>query len=106
MDRYWESTGPAESARALHRPTDSERATFLLSSLDPRDGRTEAGAGEVSADTLTASPGVGRLTESDIGNLSGLLDQEMAPNTMRSYRSQWRNFLAWAMRRGVPALWE
>ena len=49
-------------------------------------------------------PDASQLTESDVGNVSGLLDHEIAVNTMRSYRSQWRNFLSWTMRRGVPAL--
>ncbi len=50
------------------------------------------------------SEGAAQLTESDVVNLAGLLDHEVARNTVRSYRSQWGSFLAWAMRRGVPAL--
>lgn len=43
------------------------------------------------------------LSESDAQNLNGLFRHEVSPNTIRSYRSQWRSFVAWATARRVPA---
>ncbi|WP_419933097.1 tyrosine-type recombinase/integrase [Candidatus Poriferisodalis sp.] len=44
------------------------------------------------------------LTESDAENLNGLFRHEVTHNTIRSYRSQWRRFAAWATTRGARAL--
>ena len=105
MDGFSKVTGPEERAAPLRPSTDSEWITFVLSSRDPSNGRTETDGGSGSADTLIASPAsVDQLTESDLGNLGELLDHEVARNTMRSYRSHWRHFHAWAMERGVSAL--
>ena len=51
-----------------------------------------------------AIPDVVLLTESDAENLSGLFRHEITPNTIRSYRSQWRSFVTWAAARRVPAV--
>ena len=105
MDRFREVTGHAARAAPLRSRTDSEWATLVLRNPGLSHSRPEADEGKVEADLLAASSrGAGQLTESDIGNLRGLLDHEIARNTMRSYRSQWKRFLAWSMRRGVPAL--
>ena len=42
------------------------------------------------------------LAESDAANLNALLRHEVSPNTIRSYRSQWRSFVTWAAARRVP----
>ena len=105
MDRFWDVTGPAERAAPNRLRTDSEWLAFVLGSRDPSNGRTETDVGSVGVDAPIASPtGVDQLTESDLGNLSELLDHEIAWNTMRSYRSHWRHFLAWAIGRSVSAL--
>ena len=44
------------------------------------------------------------LAESDAQNLSGLSRHEVTPNTIRSYRSQWRSFVTWTAARSVPAV--
>ena len=44
------------------------------------------------------------LTEADIGNLNAVLGHEIAENTMKNYRVQWRSFIVWAVGKGVRAL--
>ena len=87
---------------AASQPADSAYGTFLPVKRAPRDSRD---ADRAAAGAPLAAPEyASQLSESDIGNLTGLLDHEMAPNTVRNYRSQWLTFRTWAMRRGVPPL--
>ena len=71
---------------------------------------TEHGSGnrrasDASTHAPLGSPGSARgLSESDVGNLAGLLDHEMAANTLRNYRSQWLAFRSWAIGRGESPL--
>ena len=44
------------------------------------------------------------LTEADIDNLNAVLDHEIAENTMKNYRVQWRSFIVWAVGKGIQAL--
>ena len=44
------------------------------------------------------------LTEADIDNLNAVLDHEIAENTLKNYRVQWRSFIVWAVGKGVRAL--
>ena len=44
------------------------------------------------------------LTESDLDNLTAVLDHEIAPNTMRNYRVQWNSFIIWAAGKGIRTL--
>ncbi|WP_420437844.1 tyrosine-type recombinase/integrase [Candidatus Poriferisodalis sp.] len=44
------------------------------------------------------------LTDSDAHNLKGLFGHEVTPNTVRSYRSQWRSFVTWAVARRFPTV--
>ena len=44
------------------------------------------------------------LTQSDVGNLNAVLEHEIAHNTMKNYRIQWKIFTRWALSKGVPAL--
>lgn len=114
MDRLWEAPHPAGNGAALHSPSDSGWPESLAPSGDQSVGPTGADGADVAAERLPGSVAVSvpdplsrdayPLTESDVVNLAGLLDHEVARNTVRSYRSQWRSFLAWAIRRGVPAL--
>ena len=42
--------------------------------------------------------------ESANGNLNAVLDHECARNTIANYSAQWRNFIIWALVRGVPEI--
>ena len=42
--------------------------------------------------------------ESANGNLNAVLDHEIARNTIANYSAQWRNFIIWALARGVTAI--
>ena len=44
------------------------------------------------------------LTESDVDNLNAILEHEVATNTIKNYRIQWRIFSCWAQGKGVPSL--
>ena len=44
------------------------------------------------------------LTESDVDNLNSILEHEVAANTIKNYRIQWRIFSNWAQSKGVPSL--
>ena len=44
------------------------------------------------------------LTESDVSNLKAILDHEIASSTLNNYRVQWRNFLDWALAKGIQPL--
>ena len=97
-----------------------ERACALFSAPQARIGRLwDLDRGEVveaalSADARTARNGelepsvslqsADDLTEADIGNLNAVLDHEIAQNTMKNYRVQWRNFISWAVGKGIRAL--
>ena len=52
----------------------------------------------------TTAPDAVLLTDPDGQSLDWLCSHEVSPNTIRSYRSQWRNFVIWATARGIPAL--
>ena len=47
---------------------------------------------------------LGGLTEYDLTNLNAVLSHEISQNTLATYGFQWRNFLLWALGRGVSAL--
>lgn len=108
----WEATEPPHAGVASGLATAVERAP--LADGDRASGA--ASAGQCARKTHTCQPtgavepvmtdlpaDPGSFTESDAGNLSAVLDHEVARNTMRSYRTQWQNFMAWAMSKGVPA---
>ena len=44
------------------------------------------------------------MTEADVDNLNAVLEHEVAQNTIKNYRIQWKGFTTWASRRGVTAL--
>ena len=50
------------------------------------------------------SGSVDGLTASNVGNLNAVLNHEVARNTVKNYRIQWRRFIAWALSKGMPAL--
>ncbi len=69
-------------------------ANALLASPPPPD----------VAPTGHSRPGAAALTTSDVDNLNAVLDHEVARSTLRNYRVQWKNFIAWTLRKGVSAL--
>ena len=90
-----------------------EPASVVGPTRNRRGGRSEAAAGTLITDTPTGivevetSGSLRRtddLTEADIGNLNAVLDHEIARNTMKNYRVQWRNFITWAVGKGIRAL--
>ncbi|MCY3598334.1 MAG: tyrosine-type recombinase/integrase [Rhodospirillales bacterium] len=105
-------TDPAARATLLRRPADRARCSAMH--------RVETcGAGRRAADAKSnahlehcvqftclpeCSADPARLAGSGVAELAGLLEHEVAANTVRSYRSQWKLFQSWASRRGVPAV--
>ena len=61
-------------------------------------------ASVIEARPSAPSPHEGGLTDSELGYLSAVLGHEVARNTMKNYRSQWRIFMVWALRKGITAL--
>ena len=56
------------------------------------------------AEPSTSSWHADGQTDSDAGYLSAVLGHEVARNTMKNYRAQWRIFMLWALGTGIPAL--
>ena len=102
-----------ESAAAHSLPSPEHGAIFV-GSRGHRSGHGEAGAdacaGGGAADPTGPVELAGRtggaegLTGSDTDNLKSVLEHEIAHSTVKNYRTQWRRFNAWALRRGVAAL--
>ena len=61
-------------------------------------------AGGAAVELVGSPIPAGSFTADDAGNLGAILEHEIATNTIKNYRIQWRIFSAWAERRGVPAL--
>ena len=105
VDGFWGGTEPEE---AEGRRSSSDVAEHVVQGcgqgLLPA-ATTETGTSGQTRHMLPgpASAGGPDLTESDVGNLSAVLDHEVARNTMKNYRTQWRNFVVWAVRRNIPA---
>ena len=80
----------------------------MPSTAAPSDsGESAAAAGPTVAGELAlagAPGGAEGLTESDVGNLNAVFEHEIARNTIDNYRSQWRIFSTWALKKGVQAL--
>ena len=70
------------------------------------EARDPFAASEGGAEVELAGPAsrAEDLSGSDVGNLNAILDHEIALNTVKNYRAQWRIFAAWAQRRRVRAL--
>ena len=107
ISRLWDfaDLGPAlESERTVlvggNRRRD--RSEGVANALVPSAHTTPTGVADIEPEV--SSWWADGLTDSDLDNLSAVLDHEMARNTMTNYRVQWRNFLAWAFSKGVRAL--
>ena len=83
----------------------SEPANVVDETPNRASNQGGAAVSTLVADARTGPTGVADdLTESDIGNLSAVLDHEVAWNTMKNYRVQWKNFIMWAVERSIRAL--
>ena len=58
----------------------------------------------IEAEPADASQPVDGLTDTDLLNLSAVLDHEVSRNTVTNYRAQWRSFMAWAQAKGIRGL--
>ena len=58
----------------------------------------------IEAEPAAASQPVDGLTETDLANLSAVLDHEVSRNTVTNYRAQWRCFMAWVQAKGIRGL--
>ncbi len=72
--------------------------------VETPDGARSANA-RIGLDAAAASHGqADDLTEADIDNLNAVLGHEIAENTIKNYRVQWRNFTVWALGKGIREL--
>ena len=58
----------------------------------------------IEAEHTDASQPVDGLTETDLVNLSAVLDHEVSRNTVTNYRAQWRSFMAWSQAKGIRGI--
>ena len=71
--------------------------------VETSDGAHSANA-RIGPDAAAATHGqADDLTAADIDNLNAVLGHEIAENTMKNYRVQWRNFTVWAFGKGTRA---
>ena len=103
---FWETAvapGPRTSEQTV-----AACGLRIPSSSDSKPGPTTASAAGTTAASELALAGAPRraegLTESDVGNLNAVLEHEIARNTMDNYRSQWRIFSTWALKKGAQSL--
>ena len=121
--RFWDVRGPtprrsAASPHELSEPSGSEPpqqppqldiaskadgpAAMPAEAAPGPDHGPPGGGFERGLDLLRDGPA--GLSEEEEACLSAVLDHELSPNTVRSYRSQWQTFAAWAQKRAIPAL--
>ena len=119
-DRIWASVIPSDpdpEAFATTRATTQSARKALAGSVQTRRGDREATTAPavylhahpspvaVVESEPTGSPTRSdTLTESDVNNLKAILDHEVASSTLNNYRTQWQNFLAWALEKGIQSL--
>ena len=97
MDRLWELPESEESAANQGRGSGRAGATTGTALR----ARTSAVEVEPACDL----PGsVAGLTWADAGNLRAVLNHEVARNTVKNYRIQWRRFIDWALGKGMAAI--
>ena len=112
LDRLWEvSALEGLAATTNSPPPESGRLTVAGSGKGWRSDRTKAGSALMALTGVTEDELADRtpwdpasLTVADAGNLQALLIHEVARNTVRNYRFQWRRFVTWALRKDMPAL--
>ena len=113
LDGLWEVSVPEQLGAVSSPPPEGERLTVVADSQSRRSGRAEVTAvgaraartGVVEVKPANGTPGErASLTGADAGNLSAILNHEVARNTVKNYRIQWRRFIVWALSRGMPAM--
>ena len=105
MSRFWDfpdfDQAPQNEPVNVEGPIPSRGGAAAGSLIaDARIGPT----GMIEAKSSGPSRCADDLTEADIGNLTAVLDHEIARNTMKNYRVQWSNFTMWAVGKGIRAL--
>ena len=104
---FWESAvAPGSSPKSEQTATASGLRVPASSQSETGPGTAAAAGPTVAGELALASAPVRAegLTESEVGNLSAVLEHEIARNTMDNYRIQWRIFSTWALRKGAQAL--
>ena len=86
----------------ISRPWDFDRVEIPGNAL-AADSRTRSDVVVVSA-SPDPYKRADDLSEADIDNLNAVLGHEIAENTMKNYRVQWRSFIVWADGKGIQAL--
>ena len=103
---FWE-TAVAPRSRTSEQTVAACGPRIPSSSHSKPGPTTAAAAGPTVAGELALAGAPRRaegLTESDVGNLNAVLEHEIARNTIDNYRSQWRIFSTWALKKGARAL--
>ena len=77
---------------------------YAAGPLRPPVDQRPATSRVIEAELASPSEPSNGLTESDLGNLSAILDHEVSRNTVSNYRAQWRSFMAWARTKGLRGL--
>ena len=119
-DRIWACVMPSDPEAktfAIPRATARSARNVRAGSIQQqRDDREETTTAPVIVDARPvpvavfkpgptgASTGGDTLTESDVSNLRAILDYEISSSTLNNYLVQWRNFLAWAVEKGIQPL--
>ena len=92
------ATSRLQDFASLRAPTRTEPPTVVDTSLIRDGGQSTGSIRDGSAVSLRRAD---ELTEADIGSLNAVLDHEISTNTMKNYRVQWSNFIAWAAGKGI-----
>ena len=102
MSGLWESSNfvPAQGSRTA---TETGRTWNREGEVGAGLVQPIAGTGPATLHVIEAEP-VDGLTETDLINLSAILDHEVSRNTVTNYRTQWRSFMAWTQAKGIRGL--
>ena len=95
------ATSRLQDFASLRAPTWTEPANVVDPSLIRDGGQSTGSIGDGSVFSLRR---VDELSEGDVDSLNAVLDHEVSTNTMKNYRVQWGNFIAWAAGKGIRAL--
>ena len=104
----WEFSdfGPAPGPQPTTETTKAwnQESDDVAGLIPPLVGTSPGTLRVIEADHADASQSADGLTETDLLNLSAVLDHEVSRNTVTNYRAQWRSFMAWAQAKGIRGL--
>lgn len=86
---------------SLRAPTRTEPPNVVAPPLI-RDGGQSADS--INVGSAVSLLNADELSKADIDSLNAVLNHEISPNTMKNYRVQWGNFIAWTAGKGIRAL--